>query len=63
MYEKLHEIKKVYETNNVSELNNLLEDGWVLLEMYSEFHDVNLPEPLKSVTYVLGAPYDCVTTS
>lgn len=36
----LHEIKEVKETTDMSEVNRLIEDGWMLLRIITPNHDM-----------------------
>lgn len=40
-------IKKVRMTENIDEVNQLLQDGWILMDIISDGHSVNLFSALK----------------
>ena len=50
---ELHKIKQVTETHDVETVNKMLENGWVLLEVYKA-DNYGGPYPLERAYYVLG---------
>lgn len=51
---KLHEIKRVFETESQNECNEYLELGWQLIEVYKTCYDPDAFPNHQTVHYVLG---------
>ena len=55
---KLHDIKYLLDLRNITDVNNYLQKGWVLLNMYTVSYDPDICKNHLIMHYVIGATSD-----